>query len=360
MLLLVVIHVKQLKKDMKVWVDIENTPHVPFFKPIIEELKKSGYDVFITARSYGGVEQLLLDTGLDFVLVGGDYGKNIIKKIFGVLVRIVKLFFLVRNQNIAVSVSHGSRAHIGAAWLARIPSLTSYDYEHSSKFLIHSLATKVIVPDCIPDKYFIEKGISLKGIVKYHGFKEHVYLEQFIPHEDNIPKEININSEKVIVLVRPPATRSHYFNEKSRELFGSLIKLLSEQQNLFVMFSPRDKIQREQLRQSISNLPNHMLLEKEYDGLSLIWSSDLVISGGGTMNREAALLGIPVYSIFGGKTGFVDTALEKQKRIIMIHSIQDLKLIRFEKKNTLSSKLTISTVKKEFVDTLLSLIEEND
>ena len=65
--------------------------------------------------------------------------------------------------------------------------------------------------------------------------------------------------------------------------------------------------------------------KKAVDGLNLLWHSDLVVSGGGTMNREAAALGIPVYSIFRGKTGAVDRQLENEGRLTMIQSVAEVK-----------------------------------
>jgi predicted glycosyltransferase len=122
---------------------------------------------------------VLSDAGLQFVSVGGDHGKGPLVKIMGVIVRTIRLFFLVRRPNILCSASHGSRAHTGAARLAGIPSLTSYDYEHSSKFLVHTVATKVIIPELISHEHLKKQGISLRNIVRYHGFKEQVYLDQF-------------------------------------------------------------------------------------------------------------------------------------------------------------------------------------
>jgi uncharacterized protein len=68
-----------------------------------------------------------------------------------------------------------------------------------------------------------------------------------------------------------------------------------------------------------------LLIPKQVlDGLNLIWHSDLVISGGGTMNREAAALGVPVYSIFRGTIGAVDHFLSGEHRLVLLESPADL------------------------------------
>jgi len=183
----------------KIWIDIENTPHVLFFKPIIEELKKRQFEIIITARNYGGINQLLSDANIDFHSIGGDYGKNKIAKIFGSLNRILNLYFYVRSKNIDASASHGSRTHVGASWLARIPSLTSYDYEYSSKFLINKLATKIIIPKAIFDNYLLINSINLSKFTYYDGFKEQVYLEEFVPNLKNVPEEFVKHKDSIII-----------------------------------------------------------------------------------------------------------------------------------------------------------------
>ena len=343
-----------------IWIDIENTPHVLFFRPIIDELKKLNFNVVVTARNYGGVVTLLRNFDIDFILIGNSYGKSKILKVAGVINRIFHLYFYIKSKNIFVSVSHGSRTHIGASWLGRIPSLTSYDYEYSSKFLVHQLASKVIVPELILSSYYKINKIDLNKISAYHGFKEEIYLKDFSPDEDLL-KKLNIDESKIIVLIRPPAQTAHYYTEKSKSLFYDLIYYIKKIKDVFIIFSPRDIKQKELLKNLTKKISNKIILETEVDGLSLTWSSDLVISGGGTMNREAALLGVSTYSIFGGKIGCLDKELVKQNKLHLINNINDLKSIQFEKrkKNYFAiDKLKKSLVKSEFVNSILSLIDK--
>lgn len=343
----------------KIWIDIENTPHVLFFKPIIESLQKFNYDIVITARNYGGITKLLEMNNLKFTLIGSDYGKRKLNKIIGVVGRIIKLYFFIKKKNITVSISHGSRTHIGAAWLARIPSITSYDYEYSSKFLVHKLTSKVIVPSLIPDNFFINNKISLKNIVRYNGFKEQIYLNDFKPQNDNqLLHVLGIDTAKIIVLVRPPAFNSHYFTEKSDQMFKLLLEKLNQFKNLFIIFSPRDKSQKLFLNSIVSkyNFESY-ILKDEVDGLNLIWCCDLIFSGGGTMNREAALLGVPVYSIFGGKVGALDSALNEMKRLFFIRNKSDFDNIKFVKREVNVNKILKSNVKDEIINEIIKMME---
>lgn len=340
-----------------IWIDIENTPHVMFFRPIIESLKKMNYDVIITARDYGGIKKLLEMNNLKFKLIGTDYGKSKISKIKGVLGRIVKLYFFVKNKGITVSISHGSRTHIGASWLAKIPSITSYDYEYSSKFLVHSITTKIIVPALINDDFFIENKISLKNIVRYHGYKEQIYLNEFKPDSEFL-NSFNINKSNIIILIRPPAFNSHYFTEKSEEIFNFLLEKLNQLKNISVIISARNHSQKSYLKKLLPkyNFEYH-LLESELDGLNLIWNCDLIFSGGGTMNREAALLGIPVYSIFGGKIGALDKELNKLGRLVFIRNKSDFDKVKFVKRGADVNKILKSNVKDEIISEILQMIK---
>lgn len=338
-----------------IWIDIDNTPHVLFFAPIIRDLKQKGFSILVTARNYGGVNSLLKKNDIKFINIGGDNGKNTISKIFNLILRILNLYFTIRkHKNISVSISHGSRAHIGASWLLRIPSITSYDYEYSSKLFVHQLATIVIVPVLLTDNYFLEHKISLKNIRKYNGYKEQVYLDGFTPDSSLLPK-LGIDNNKVIVLVRPPAFSSHYFTAQSGKLFNILLETLKNQNNIHTIFSPRNNVQRKRLKEMIHGFSQITILEDEVDGLNLIWNSDLVFSGGGTMNREAALLGVPVFSIFGGKLGVLDKKLNEIGRLNFLRNIEDFSKIKFQKRNK-NAKVIKGNVKDVFTNEIEKLL----
>jgi len=138
--------------------------------------------------------------------------------------------------------------------------------------------------------------------------------------------------------VRPPATEAHYHNPESEILFAETLRLLSSHPDVRAVTLPRNARQGEQLRAEWSELisSGRMLVPSApLDGLNLIWFSDLVISGGGTMNREAAALGVPVYSIFRGKIGAVDRYLAETGRLILIENTSEvhskIKLVHWDR-----------------------------
>jgi predicted glycosyltransferase len=232
-----------------------------------------------------------------------------------------------------VAISHGSRAQLLICKALGIPTMMMHDYEHSTKtgFLEPDW---VLMPDVIPDGAMARKTDT---VLRYPGLKEDVYIPRFNP-DPSIFAKLGISREDLVVTVRPPATEAHYHNPESEVLFAETLRLLSSNPRVRAVTLPRNARQGQQLRSEWSELisSGRMLVPSApLDGLNLIWFSDLVISGGGTMNREAAALGVPVYSIFRGKIGAVDRYLAENGRLIMIENVSDIhskiKLVRWNR-----------------------------
>lgn len=307
----------------KIWIDLDNSPHVPFFRPIIEELRARGYEVFITARDAYQVRELLEYYGVEGKVIGKHYGKHKIFKALGTFWRAFVLIAMVRKEKPNLSICHGSRGCLVTSKVLGIPNLTMTDYEFTTP--IPSIRpTWLVIPSVVPDDRFRISGLR---ILKYPGIKEDVYLPSFRP-DISLPRRLGIPPEAVIITVRPPATEAHYHNPESDALLTEALKRFSTAANTTIILLPRNKRQESELqatwREEISAgrilIPNHV-----EDGLNLIWNSDLVISGGGTMNREAAAMGVPVYSIFRGKIGAVDQHLADSGRLVLLTSIEDVR-----------------------------------
>jgi len=308
----------------KIWIDLDNAPHVPFFAPIIKELKARDHGVWVTARGRYQVSELAAMHGIEHTLIGKKhYGKNKIIKALGIGYRALLLLGRLRREKPDIALSHGSRSQILAAKLAGIPVVAIIDYEHANKipFVKYDV---LITPEVIPDSAI--SASSFVNLWKYQGIKEDVYIPEFQP-SGQILQELGVDPDKVVVTVRPPATDAHYHNAESEVLFNHVIEWIAVHPGAVMVVLPRNKKQEKSVREKWPELieqgkmviPRHALL-----GLNLIWHSDLVISGGGTMNREAAALGVPVYSIFRGETGSVDRYLAEEKRMVLIRSTGDV------------------------------------
>ncbi len=312
-------------QNKKIWIDLDNSPHVPFFLPIMKELEKKGYSVFVTTRDCFQVCSLADYYKLKHTRIGKHYGANKLLKILGTLWRTMQLAPLVFREKPVLSLSHGSRSLIMLSSLFRIPTVLLFDYEHSKSlpFLkpILGIAPEVIQsPDM--QKHF---KCGLRG---YHGLKEDVYVSSYTP-DRSVLKKLGLNEKDIIVTIRPPATEAHYHNPESEKLFSAAVEFLATVPSVRMVILPRNEItQRELIYKNWPELCKQKKIivpDQVLNGLDLIWYSDLVISGGGTMNREAAALGVPVYSIFRGKIGAVDRYLAEQGRLVMIETPGDVR-----------------------------------
>lgn len=327
--------------NKSVWIDLDNSPHVAFFSPIIHEMQKKNYDLFITTRDCFQVCELANLHKLNYHNIGRHYGKYKILKLIGLLIRTFQLMPLVIQKKPGLSISHGSRSLIILSKLLNIPSILLMDYEWVTNFPRFLRPNWVIAPNKIP-------AIKLKRygnkVLFYDGLKEYVYTQSFKP-DASILKFIEIENRDrntVLVTVRPPAIEAHYHNRRSDVLFHETLKYLHTFPNIIIVMLPRSKNQTNDIKikwkQAVSE-KKIIIPTKAVDGLSLMWYSDIVISGGGTMNREAASLGVPVYSIFGGKIGAIDQYLVQEKRLTILRNSEDIKKIKIMKKKSNTNKI---------------------
>ncbi len=310
---------------MRIWIDIDRTCGISFLKPIIERLKSEGHEVAVTARDFAQTCEMLDMHGIPFMVIGKHAGRNVVKKVMSNLARMRKLYWFGLKNKPDVSISHGSRALAPASWLLGIPNIVTFDYEYIYKTPFFMFSKKIAIPECIPEEVLREEGFPMDRVVRYPGIKEEVSLYGFSPN-GNIPLGMG-GGEGVTALFRSPATMAHYHNERTDVLFKATLAHLVRN-NVRVFLSLRSEKQRESIPQS----KDIIILDKAYDGPSMIYHCDLVVGGGGSMNREAALLGTPCYSIFASAKGAVDKMLEREGKLVFINSIEDVNKITIMKK----------------------------
>jgi predicted glycosyltransferase len=319
----------------KVWIDLDNSPHVPFFLPIIDELQKRGYSMLITARDCFQVCELADRLGLEYEPIGRHYGKNAFLKLAGLGARAIQLAPTILREKPDLALSHGSRAQLFLSKLLGVPSIVAIDYEFAQGLVLLK-PHWIMVPEVIPDGAIREKS----HVLKYPGIKEDVYVPRFKP-DSAIRRHLGLSESELVVTLRPPANEAHYHNPQSDELFDTVVAFLSDIPNLKMVILPRNDKQALALRKlwpRLFALGKILIPEHAVDGLNLIWHSDLVVSGGGTMNREAAALHVPVYSVFRGKIGAVDRYLANSGRLTLLETIEDIpRKIRVERRDRQAS-----------------------
>src|SRR6267154_1085503 len=306
----------------KIWIDLDNTPHVPFFAPIIEELQKCNYSVMVTARDCFQVRELADLLHLNYKLIGHHSGKSKIRKVAGLCFRALQLIPTILRERPDLAISHCSRSQLIASILCRVSSFFLGDYEFATAW-IFVYPTWHMRPEVIPDEtlpWYPSRNL------KYPGIKEDVYVPRFVPNP-GIRSQLGLSEDDLVVTVRPAASEAHYHSQQSDELFEAAVEYLSNLPDLKFVALPRSEKQAMQVRNRWPELFSSgkmRIPEKVVDGLNLIWYSDLVISGGGTMNREAAALRVPVYSIFRGKIVAVDQYLSNCGRLILLESVEQV------------------------------------
>ena len=315
-----------------VWVDLDNAPHVPFFRPLILGLERRGHRVLVTVRDFGYTRDLIEGTGIPYVLIGRHSGRNIFRKVFGILWRVVLLVRWSAGRKIDVAVSHGSRALVLASAVRRTPCVTMYDYEFVSTSVLNRLSSKVLLPSILPADLLISQGVDAKRLARYPGLKEEIYLGDFTP-DPSILDSLGVEPSQVIAVIRPPATAAHYHNPLSEEITQALFDRISGLENVVGVVTPRTASQADSIRRSLANPSNFRVLDRPVSGLNLIAHADLVVGGGGTMNREAALLGVPVYSVFTAKVGTIDKTLSDAGKMTLIRTLADIDRVKFVKRD---------------------------
>lgn len=313
------------------WFDLDNSPHVPLFRPIFRELDRRSIPYMVTARDFAQTKELLEYWKIPHKLIGRHGGKNKLRKIINLFQRSQQLVRYIRESEVKLAVSHGSRTQLVAARRLGIKSVLMLDYEYTESLIFNYLATYLLMPKYIPDERLKSAGFNLKKVIRYEGFKEEIYLKDFRP-DLSFRNSIGINAETILVTIRPPSTIGNYHDPLSENLFQSCLAYFSQHENTHCLIVNRTASELNIIPQNLRNRENISILPKAVDGLQLIWNSDIVISGGGTMNRESALLGVPTYSIFTGRRPYLDIYLSKQNRLTFIESTSQIQNISVTKR----------------------------
>jgi len=313
--------------SLRVWIDITNSPHVLFFDPIVRDLRAAGHEVSVTAREYAQTTDLLAQKGIEYTLIGRHRGGKTSAKAIGLLSRSAALVRFGAGKRFDVAFSHNSNDLAVAARLLGIPHLIVHDYEHAkTSYAVNArFANRILVPDAIPTEAIVAHGATPAKVGHFPGLKEHVYLGKDTPRQD-IRAELGADEGHVLVVLRPPATMSAYHLGFGNELFGEIVREIGKRHDVVGVLIPRTKDQAAELAPTLPanvHIPPHVL-----DGPSLISSADLVISAGGTMNREAAVLGTPAYTVFAGEPGAVDADLVRRGLLRDATSVDDIEFVR--------------------------------
>jgi hypothetical protein len=298
---------------MRVWADLTNTAHVVVLRPLIELLERRGHEVEISARPLSHTTELLDDWGHPYTVVGEYGGATRLGKVKAAASRIPALIGFGRRGRFDYGLGHASIDLPPACRVLRIPNSTMFDYEWATTqhHVICRLANRVLVPDAIPAERLRRYGARPPKLIRFPGLKEEYYLADWEP-DDSVLTRLGLDRERPLCVIRTAPSYALYLGGSENPLLPPLIKRVADGETQVVVLA-RNEEQREAVREL--GAPNVVVPERAVDGRSLVAYADVLVSAGGTMNREAAVLGTPVWSIFEGKMGAVDDMLVEQGRL---------------------------------------------
>ena len=310
---------------MRVWVDVSNSPQVPFFRPLLALLRERGHDVDVTTREFAQTVELLDLHGIPHEVVGPPHGgAGAAGKARALAGRLRALRRFAKGRGYDVAMSHASHELPMVARSLGIPSAYAFDYELAR--VQHGLgcraARRVVVPEAIPQHRLDRLGARPGKVRRYPGFKEEYYLDDFVP-DGSVLAAVGVARERVLVVVRTPPDVSLY-HRRGNPLFEDVLERLGRDDSVQAVVLPRTAEQREAVL--ARTLPSLIVPERAIDAQSLVAHADVVVSAGGTMNREAVALGVPVYTTFAGELGAVDESLAEAGRLRILTSADELEL----------------------------------
>jgi predicted glycosyltransferase len=337
---------------MRIWIDLANSPHVPFFRSLASEFIRRGHEVVVTARDFAETVELAEAAGFAPQVIGGHGGANLSGKAGNLVQRAMSLARWARGRELDLALSHNSYSQILAARALSLRAITLMDYEHQpANHLAFRMASRIIVPRAFPESALTRFGASPAKVRRYDGIKEDVYLADFQsdPEFEEQLRELGVSPDDILVTVRPPASEALYHRFEN-DLFDQLLDRLLTRPSVKVILLPRNDTQR---RNYSLRANSNLILPAPLDGSNLIAHSDLVVSAGGTMNREAAALGIPAASIYLGEWAAIDEQLLNEGRLRRISTGYDVRELSIQKKGPISARHQVNLA-REVADLILA------
>ena len=322
---------------MRFWIDIANSPHAPFFAPLSRELEARGHGIWVTAWDRTQTLDLARRYWPDLIRVGAGASDTVIGKGTRIASRVRNLRRAAKSEGIDVALSHGSYGQILAGRSLRKRVITMMDYEHQpANHLAFRIAHVVIVPESFPQSAANRYGARGK-LVRYPGYKEEVSLANYVP-DAGFRQSLGVGDEEILVVARTPPEGALYHRHSNDLFTGALRRLAGE--GVTILLSTRNEDQ----SKAFKAIQGVTVLERAVDGANLLSAADLVLGGGGTMTREAAVMGTPTYTLFSGEPAAVDEALIKQGRLTRISDPTDLDQIAAVRKQSAEWRPTKGTI----------------
>ncbi|MFC1664143.1 DUF354 domain-containing protein [Pseudomonadota bacterium] len=320
------------KQKLNIWVDIASAPQLMFFSSVIPELKARGHNVFATAFGFDGCADLLECRNVKAEILGVRYQvghKEMVRNLIWNYRRL-KLRHFIAKYHFDIAASYGSSTQAEVAGQLSIPLFTGTDYEHVRLTSMRH-ASRVMIPKVVPKTKFVEAGVAPEVIHQYPGQKEHVYLHRHSPVAD-LRSRFGIREDEFLILFRPESQCAHYLDQYAADFPSKVLADLLKRPNVRILLLPRTKWEYDRFKRKFKHKHNVQVIDQVICGPAFIAASDLLVGGGGTMIREAAVLGVPAASCFEGPLGAIDRDLVRQGKLELIKSLGDIERLKFERR----------------------------
>lgn len=314
-----------MSRRPRLWIDMTNSPHVLVLRPIIREFEKRGWEVVVTAREFAQTVPLLERFGIAHTVISKHRGKKMAAKALGLAARTSAMISFGRAKMFDLALSHASNDLPIAAHLLGVPHVTMFDYEFAklSHHINIRFSTKALVPDAIPLEALRSYGGDERKVDTYPGLKEEYYLADFEP-DPGVLEVVGAPAGKTLVVLRTPPSQAAY-HRMENPLFDDVLRRIAASDDAFAVVLVRTPDQRAgiaDLRAGNISVPDRVV-----DAQSLVYYADVVVSGGGTLNREAVALGTPAYTVFQGRMGAVDMGLIEAGRMLRLEDAEAIRLV---------------------------------
>jgi len=299
---------------MRVWADLTNTAHVFVLRPLVDLLERDGHEVELTARPLSQTVEMLENWGHPYTVLGNYGGATRLGKARAAAARLPRLLRFAHRRHFDCALAHGSTDLPAACRVLGVPATTMLDYEWAvlQRHVDCRLASRVLMPDAIPAERVVRYGARPPKLVRYPGLKEEYYLSDFEPDEA-VLDQLGLDRDRVISVVRTAPAYALYLRGSENPILPQVLLRLSQPEGAQTVLLPRTHAQAQAAR--ALGVRGLTVPTRAVNAQSLVALADLVVSAGGTMNREAAVLGTPVWSIFEGRAAAVDEMLARQGRL---------------------------------------------
>lgn len=315
---------------MKIWLDFCEPKSVTMLRPLYERLSNY-HNVFITSRDFDSTLYLLERWGVKHTLVGKYGGASLMGKLKSYSNRLSELIPIIEKEKPEFLFCITSPEALRISFGLQIPNIMFNDEPRSFGPCTTTFpyVDQIIVPDCIPIEWYLNYGLRKEKIIRFNGIDEVGWLRSFKP-DKNIVNGLNLEADRYIVCRTEP-TKAGYLLDKMKPNETQLVKIIPKlielaQEFKFLILTRNDE-QFNYLKKlfSIEIKKDIIRIYKGLDQLAhIMFFSKLVISGGGTMVRESALLGVPSIEFFPLETYPQEQFLiENNFPLTHSHKIQD-------------------------------------